>query len=67
MRVKIDRAKEPISPAEREHWLRGWYRVAEDDGSTVAYCPDLVTARVIAKTLEKRKRQRGGAENVRAD
>ncbi len=27
--------------------LTGWHRVSEPDGSTIAYCPDLPTARLI--------------------
>ena len=25
-----------------------WHRIADEDGSTIAYCPDIVTAREIA-------------------
>ena len=32
--------------------LPSWYRVALQDGSTVAYTPDQVTARLIAGALE---------------
>lgn len=32
--------------AKRMAWGT-WYRVMENDGSTVAYCPDIVTAQYI--------------------
>lgn len=54
--MTIEQANEPSSPAERERWLKGWYRVAAEDGSTVAYCPDRATAVLIAEALEARKK-----------
>ena len=43
----IETATEPANRAERDNWLRGWQRVVAEDGSTIAYCPDKVTARLI--------------------
>ena len=53
--MKIEQVRRPQSPAKREGWLRGWYRVAEDDGSTVAYCPDVATANMIIEAAEIRQ------------
>lgn len=33
-----------LRPEERRQALEGWWRVADDDGSTVAYVPDKATA-----------------------
>ena len=35
-----------------------WYRVAEDDGSTVAYTPDVVTAKFIAEKINEDRRKK---------
>jgi len=31
--------------------MQGWYRVFEEDGSTIAYVPDVVTARIISASF----------------
>ena len=49
--VSIDSAntgKEPPQNGKHLGWGK-WHRVAEQDGSTIAYCPDVVTARLIAQ------------------
>lgn len=54
--MRIERVEESrLSPAERENWLRGWFRVVEDDGSTVAYCPDAATARLVIDRFKMRR------------
>ncbi len=45
---------EPCRISFREDKAGGeWYRVFEPDGSTVAFCPDVVTARIIATAAAK--------------
>ncbi len=36
-----------VSREEERCMLTGWHRISEPDGSTIAYCPDIVTARLI--------------------
>lgn len=43
-----DRGPVRFTPDEARAFMASWYRVVEDDGSTVAYAPDVVTARLIA-------------------
>jgi len=52
--MRIERV-EKLSTTEQENWLCGWYRIAEDDGSTVAYCPDAATARLVIDGFEMRR------------
>ncbi len=48
--MRIERVKKSrLSLAERENQLCGWYRIAKDDGSTVAYCPDAATVQQIVQ------------------
>ena len=44
-----------FTSAEAEAFLASWYRILEDDGSTVAYAPDAVTAHRIAAAIEEAK------------
>lgn len=44
------RVIEPVVKSSLDLTL-GWFRVAEDDGSTVAYTPDRITADLIRKVL----------------
>jgi len=41
------RRTEPPQDGKHLAWGK-WKRIYEEDGSTVAYCPDIVTARLIA-------------------
>ncbi len=52
-RVKVETAKAlpRLTVAQAELFLGAWYRIAEDDGSTVAYTPDMATARFIAEKI----------------
>jgi hypothetical protein len=49
--MKIEQMNAKLGKAEREHALETWYRIAEDDGSTVAYVPDFATAERIVYLL----------------
>lgn len=40
-----------LTPDEAAAFLASWYRVVAPDGSTAAYAPDMVTARIIAMAL----------------
>ena len=36
------------NPMKRKNCnMSTWYRITEDDGSTIAYCPDVVTAKLV--------------------
>jgi hypothetical protein len=41
-----------LGKAERIHALESWYRIEADDGSTIAYVPDNVTAQQIVAMLK---------------
>lgn len=41
-----------MTTLEAKSFLLNWYRVVEEDGSTVAYTPDLVTAQQIQDMIE---------------
>jgi len=42
-----------MAPNESKAFLLGWYRIAEKDGSTIAYAPDRITAQQIADLFNK--------------
>ena len=50
--MKIELTTYKLGRAERIHALESWYRIAEDDGSTIAYVPDKGTAERIAYLLK---------------
>lgn len=52
--MRVEKVHQAEGAAQREHWLVGWHRVVEDDGSTVAYCPDVVTANMIIQAEKTR-------------
>ncbi len=45
---KADAKAHRFTPDEAHAFLASWYRIKDADGSTVAYCPDRVTADRIA-------------------
>ena len=51
--IKIEKvAKLEMSTSEIKSFLVGWYRVVEEDGSTIAYTPDKITANQIQDLIE---------------
>lgn len=42
-----------MTQAEAEAFMCAWHRVVASDGSTVAYVPDHVTARIVAEAMER--------------
>jgi len=45
----------PLTVHQAELFLGTWYRIAEDDGSTVAYTADLETAKFIANKINLKR------------
>ena len=38
---------------ETKSFLASWYRIVDVDGSTIAYAPDKITARIIAELFKE--------------
>ena len=52
--IKIEKVKKlEISKSEIVSFMVGWYRVVEEDGSTIAYVPDRSTANQIQDLIER--------------
>jgi hypothetical protein len=49
--MKIEKMNKKLGKVERSLALESWYRIAEDDDSTVAYVPDFATAERIVYLL----------------
>ena len=56
-KVNVERAEaaQPLTVHQAELFLGTWYRIAEDDGSTVAYTADLETAKFIANKINLKR------------
>lgn len=52
--MRVESAPLP-GTAKGDGWMVGWHRVADDDGSTVAYCPDAATAQAFLRAEEIRR------------
>lgn len=52
--IKIEKVKKlKMSNSEIVSFMIGWYRVVEEDGSTIAYVPDISTAQQIQDLIER--------------
>ena len=52
--IKIEKVKTlEMTAQEARAFMVNWYRVIEEDGSTVAYAPDQITAQQIQDMIER--------------